>query len=120
MLKEFPNLRQYEDGFRRLFLDEFFELYLWYEAKDGELTGFQLNYSVRDDPHALTCSIDCSCTHARIDEGEDAPGSYKSTPILVGDGNFDKDTVLERFRTASHALEPKIRNLVLKAVQGYR
>ena len=119
MLVEFPNLSQSGEGYRRLFTDEFFDLYIWYDRKDGEPTGFQLNYSVRDDPHSLTCSMGGSCTHARIDEGEDAPGHFKGTPILVSDGVFEKDPVLERFRAASLKLDTKMRSVIIEAIKNY-
>ncbi|HCM24972.1 MAG TPA: hypothetical protein DIC34_00220 [Treponema sp.] len=119
MLAEFPNLSQSGDGYRRLFTDDYFDLYIWYDGKDGEPTGFQLNYSVRDDPHSLTCSIGGSCTHTKIDEGEDAPGRFKGSPILVSDGAFEKDTVLERFRSASRTLDAGMRNIIIKAIGDY-
>jgi len=119
MLMEFPNLSQSGEGYRRLFTDEFFDLYIWYDKKDGDPTGFQLNYSVRDDPHSLTCSMGGSCTHARIDEGEDAPGHFKGTPILVSDGVFEKDPVLERFLAASLNLDTKMRDVIIEAIQNY-
>jgi len=119
MLVEFPNLSQSGEGYRRLFTDEFFDLYIWYDKKDGELTGFQLNYSVRDDPHSLTCSVGGSCTHARIDEGEDSPGRFKGTPILVSDGVFEKTPVLERFQASSLKLDTKIKNVIIEAIQNY-
>jgi len=119
MLVEFPNLSQIDEGYRRLFTDGYFDLYIWYDKKDGEPTGFQLNYSIHDDPHTLTCSLGGSCTHARIDEGEDAPGHFKGTPILVSGGVFEKDPVLERFKAASLNLDKKIRDVIIKAIQNY-
>jgi len=119
MLVEFSNLSQSGEGYRRLFTDEFFHLYIWYNKKDGEPTGFQLNYSVRDNPHSLTCSIGGSCTHARIDEGEDAPGHFKGTPILVSDGVFEREPVLERFLATSRMLDSKLRDVIIEAIRRY-
>ena len=119
MLTEFMNLSQKGDGYRRLFSDDFFDLYIWYDEKGGKPTGFQLNYSARDDPHSLTCSIGGSCTHTRIDEGEDAPGRFKGSPILVSDGAFEKETVLERFKSASRTLDAGLRGIIMEAILNY-
>jgi hypothetical protein len=40
MLKEFPDLRQHDDGYRRLFYDNYFDLYLWYASENGPLLAF--------------------------------------------------------------------------------
>jgi len=44
MLKEFKEVRQHDEGFRRYFFDEWFDLYLWYDKENGDLRGFQLVY----------------------------------------------------------------------------
>jgi hypothetical protein len=48
MLKEFPNLRQQGEGFRRLFTDPQFDLYVWYASREGAVIGFQLVYKKKD------------------------------------------------------------------------
>ena len=42
-LKENLEVRQREnEGWRRWFVNSYFELIVWYEIKGGQLTGFQL------------------------------------------------------------------------------
>ncbi len=117
MLNEFPNLRQEPRGFRRLFLDDYFELYVWYERERGPLTGFQLVYGKPDDPHTLTWTEAEGYAHNKVDEGEDSCVA-NMTPILVPDGIFDASSVLDRFSRAAGALEPAIRDLVERSIQG--
>ncbi|MFA6505610.1 MAG: hypothetical protein WCT14_05920 [Treponemataceae bacterium] len=120
MLTEFHNLSQNDAGFRRLFTDDYFDLYLWYESRDGDLSGFQLCYSKADDPHSFTWMQSGFRCHARIDEGEDRVGGYKGTPILVSDGVFEKTPLLRRFTKAAESIDRGIRDLVVGAVQEYR
>ncbi len=120
MLSEFEGLSQEHSGFRRLFTDRYFDLYLWYEYSGGPLSGFQLCYDMGNDPHALTVRIGGSSIHTRIDEGEGGAMEYKGSPILVSDGAFEKDEVLRRFQESSFSLEPGLRDIVLQAVQGHR
>lgn len=119
MLVEFKGVSQKAEGFRRLFTDEIFDLYLWYDSPDGPLVGFQLCYDLGCDPHSLTSYMGRDSFHNRIDEGEDE-GGYKGTPILVSDGFFDRDLVLRRFNESASTLADDIRLLVVRAIEEYR
>jgi hypothetical protein len=119
VLKEFAGLSQEKTGFRRLFTDEYFDLYLWYERKGGDLKGFQLCYDRSDDPHSLTCYPGKYSIHTRIDDGEADCGNYKASPILVSDGVFEKSRVLHRFEFASEGIDEDIRELVLRTIEDY-
>ncbi len=119
MLKEYKEVRQHEEGFRRYFFDEYFDLYFWYDRRGGNPRGFQLVYDKYDDPHSLTWTREEGFRHNRVDEGEDKPGSMKMTPILVPDGLFDGDRVRRRFWEASASLDPSLRELVLSGVSVF-
>jgi hypothetical protein len=117
MLREFDNLSQERTGYRRLFTDDYFDLYLWYARQGGPLTGFQLCYDRNGDPHSLTCYRGKASVHSRIDDGEGKSGGrYKASPILVADGMLDKASLYKRFEEASRGMEEPIRALVLKAI----
>jgi len=116
MLKEFKDVRQHEEGYRRYFFDEWFDLYLWYDREGGELRGFQLVYDKYDDPHSLTWTLGDGCRHNKVDDGEDRPGSMKMTPILVPDGVFTGDIVRKKFEEAAKALDPDLRDFVLEGL----
>jgi hypothetical protein len=119
MLREYEGLSQEKTGYRRLLSDERFELYLWYDREGGALTGFQLCYDFKNDPHCLTTRLGGSSFHARIDDGEGRPGSPKGSPILVSDGIFPRDEVLRRFDDSSASLDPALRSLVRNAILDY-
>ena len=111
MLQEFPKVRQDQGTYRRLFTDEYFDLYLWYRRRWGRFLGFQLVYDKGEDPHSLTWTEETGYLHNRIDEGEDSCLA-NMTPILVPDGLFDHETVGERFQRSSVGLEETILSLV--------
>jgi hypothetical protein len=119
MLTEIPNARQVEgEGFRRWFTDDYFDLIVWYEEKNA-LVGFQLCYDKLGRERALTWTHAHGFQHNRIDAGE-VPGSPKMTPIVVADGEFNRDPVAERFRAASAGMERSIAGFVYETLKRYR
>ncbi|HAP44768.1 MAG: hypothetical protein A2087_02895 [Spirochaetes bacterium GWD1_61_31] len=116
MLKEFTSLRQHDHGWRRLFFDDFFDLYIWYDQPHGSITGFQLVYNKAENPHSLTWLAAEGYLHNRIDEGEKPGLGMKMSPILVPDGLFDRVSVAARLETAIEPLEAAIKGLVLRRI----
>ncbi|MGA2976960.1 MAG: hypothetical protein ABSF77_16760 [Spirochaetia bacterium] len=118
MLAEIRNARQIEgEGFRRWFMDEYFDLIVWYDD-DHSLIGFQLCYDKQNRERALTWTLDHGFQHNRIDSGE-VPGHAKMTPVIIADGVFSRDPVAERFRKASRDMDPDIARLVYETVLHY-
>ena len=113
MLREVSGLSQERTGHRRLFSDEYFDLYLWYDRKGGRLTGFQLCYDKEHDEHSLTWVEGKGYLHSRIDAGESIPSRSKQSPVLVQDGFFDKEAIAARFKKRSGSLPPEIVDLVI-------
>jgi len=120
MLQEKQEIRQIEnEGFRRWFFDKFFDLIVWYDDESlNTILGFQLCYDKNEKERALTWSKRHGYSHTKVDDGE-MPYGNKMTPILVSDGVFEKDTILEMFKEASENLDPEIRSLVSGAVGQY-
>ncbi len=118
MLKEFPNLRQHDEGYRRLFFDGYFDLYIWYEREGGPLTGFQLVYDKRGYQRSFTWTEAEGFSHNKIDEGE-RTGEVKMTPILVPDGSFDAPGVRPLFIKAAESLDPGLSAFVLEKLDAY-
>jgi hypothetical protein len=112
MLIELGNVRQIEgEHRRRWFADRYFDLIVWI-AEGGEIAGFQLCYDKEGDQRALTWNRPGGYTHTGIDDGENRPGRFKQTPILVADGVFDHAAIAERFKRASPKIDPPIAELV--------
>lgn len=120
MLREFTNVRQIpDDGYRRWFTDEEFDLFVWYEDKEmQEVVGFQLCYNKRGDQKALTWYRDRGYLHTAIDDGEGSPLKNR-TPILVADGVFPKDRVVDLFRKAAKNIEHGLFELVETKLAAY-
>jgi hypothetical protein len=119
MLKEVQKTRQIAgEPYRRWFNDETFDLIVWYEAK-GEIIGFQLCYRAWPDEKALTWLRGEGFSHNRIDQGESRPDHHKMTPILLPDGEFEAERVLEQFLAASSDLDPVVVDIVTRALKNY-
>ena len=118
MLKESLNVSQQKDGYRRLFSDEYFDLFIWYGEKDHDLIGFQLCYNKKYDEHSLTWNHSSGYLHSSIDTGESSPMANRS-PILVADGYFDSHLIADKFLDRSLNLDEDITQLVYKKLLEY-
>lgn len=107
MLKEFHNVRQHKEGYRRLFSDDFFDLFIWYVRQNDEPIGFQLCYNKKYNEHSLTWQRGTGFYHNRIDSGEGDPLANRS-PVLVADGVFDSKAIAERFLENSRDIDDGI------------
>ena len=106
MLREIKNVRQHaEEGYRRWFVNDFFDLIVWYNK--GTVTGFQLCYDKTGNERSLTWNRDRGYSHNKIDDGE-VTGHNKMTPILVADGLFDKNSIAEKFRSAGRGIDAEL------------
>lgn len=100
----------------RWFTNNYFDLALWLDPRDGHILGFQLCYDKLNDPHALTWKEAAGYYHNRVDDGEN-PGRFKMSPLLVPDGIFNKDRIVKKFKAESVNVEPVIRGFVLKTIE---
>ena len=115
MLKEYINVRQFPEGYRRLFQDDYFDLFIWYDHQDGEIIGFQLVYNKYNNPHSLTWSKDLGYSHNKIDDGEDSC-LFNNTPILVNNGLFKDLSVRDKFEKTSINLEKSLRDFIKRHI----
>jgi hypothetical protein len=88
-------------------------------AEDGSILGFQLCYDRQRKERALTWFESKGYSHERVDDGEDVGLAHKQAPILVPDGVFNADVVLERFASASEALPAEVASLVVRKIKEY-
>lgn len=105
-------------GLRRWFSDEVFELIVWYDYA-GALIGFQLCYDTPHRERALTWRKGSGFAHHQLDEGDNAPGVFKTSPLLLDDQAFPHDQVVERFRHAATSLEPELSRFVQGKLDSY-
>ena len=119
MLREMSSVRQIPDEpQRRWFSDEHFDLVVWNDEQGG-IIGFQLCYDRAHAERALTWKTDTGFSHNAVDDGENRPGRYKSTPILVADGAFDPQTVAAKFLGHAGALDSKSTDFIYYKLLEY-
>ncbi len=116
-MQEFERVRQDKEGFKRLFTDDKFDLYVWYTKKHGSVTGFQLVYDKCANLKAFTWIKDKGYCHNRIN-GYDS-NRWNLTPILVADGYFDRKSIANRFLEHSKRIEKEIVELVFRTIMDY-
>jgi hypothetical protein len=111
-------VNQPEKGvFRRVFTDDngFFSLYVWFQDK-YEIIGFQLCYY--NNYYAVTWDKEHGFVHEKIDQGTGL-GRWRGTPVLVPDGDFDKEMVIGLFNKSSKNMEPEMKNFILSRLKEF-
>jgi len=117
MLKEYKKIRQEEKTFRRLFTDDFFDLYIWYpDEGKASIVGFQLVYRSGIEKKALTWTGRTGFFHTKIDEGDK---KVNQSPILVQDGVFEYENVAAELEMRIGSIDGDIRKYVLEKIREY-
>ena len=80
---------------RRWFSDDDFDLIVWFDDP-ATIVAIQLCYDKSSTERAVTWSRQRGHEHFRVDAGEDSP-LRNETPLLVADGPFRKDRIVEMF-----------------------
>ena len=117
-MQEFDKIRQEKNGYRRLFYDDHFDLYIWYEKAGGKIIGFQIVYNSKHMQKALTWTEKEGFTHTGIDEGDRK--LINQSPMLVQDGVFEYDRVYSQLLERIHNLDPEIQRLVVTKLDEYQ
>lgn len=120
MLEEYKRIMQNEKGiFRRLFIDDFFELFVFYKKNEEDIESFQFVYDRYENPHVFTWVKNKGFKHNKIDDGEDKVGR-KRTPIMVPDGIFKKDTIIDKFEKESKNIDENVVKFVISKLMKYK
>lgn len=99
MLREVKSGRAAGNSNRRWFMDDYFELIVWFDDNEA-LEGFQLYYDRGRRERAVTWTNTDGVGHVVVDQGEGSP-LKNQTPLLHACGAFDREAVLGRFEHAS-------------------
>jgi hypothetical protein len=121
LLREIRNVRQVPGELRRRwFTSETMDLIVWMDESAGP-THLQLCYDKgrRRSERALTWKHGSGYTHTAVDDGEMGNGRYKSTPILVADGDFNTERVNKLFLKDGAHLPADIIDFVAAKIQEY-
>ena len=119
MLIECKNVSQEQIGFRRYFMDTFFDLFVWYDRADGEITGFELCYDKQNNERSIIWDRAAGYTHSGVDSGEEAPGRYKQSPLLVADGVLDNRSLAKRFKENELQMDRTVFETVYQKIVQY-
>ena len=84
------------------------ELIVWYNEERTRITGVQLWEKNSAEEKAITWQQNKGYSHTACDDGEGETGQYKMTPILIPNGPFDNQRVLELFQANSENLEKEL------------
>lgn len=120
-LVENKNVRQRPDeGFRRWFVNEYFDLIVWYEsASSDEPTGFQLCYSRHLNERAFTWQRNKQSSHF-VSSGSDQRGMpWIATAVLHGDAGPVPDEVFARLREEQGELDDALLERVIETARAY-
>ncbi len=118
-MKELLNARQIAgEPRRRWFSSQDFDLIVWLSEGQGFI-GFELCYDKRGRERSLLWNLASGFSHMAVDNGEQRPGKFKSSPTLLPDGNFEAQRVCADFLAASGDLPAEVRDYVLENIERH-
>ena len=113
MLTEIKNIKQVTgEPVKRWFHSEQMDLFIWYE--NNQIISFQLCYDKENKEKAISWHKDKGLQHQKVDDGENRPGHYKATPILVENGSYELSSIIEKFNKLSLNVIDDVRDFVVK------
>ena len=117
-IREILHVRQDEPGLKkRWFRGGGFELFVWLDGVRPRR--LQLAYRTESGELCLSWSAGEGFIHEQVDDGETEPLSYKASPILVPDGIFKKNEIIEKFRQAAAGLDPGLVGSIIDIIERY-
>jgi hypothetical protein len=130
MFREITVSKQATDGpKRRWYQSDYFDLFIFYfrhseraDVKaDREFVGMQLCYDIRRKQRTLEWKKEGGFSHHRVVKGggDTMTDHGASASLLEQGGDFDADTVLDRFIRESPGLPPIVRQFVLQKLAEY-
>ncbi len=111
-----------EEGFRRWFVNDYFDVIVWYESARGDLTGFQLCYNRGIDERAFTWYRDKRSSHYVSSGGGDPRGATTrrmATAILQGDAGPVPEDVLQRLESERGDLDAELLDRIVLEARRY-
>lgn len=119
MMKEVLNPRQNDEECRRIFVDSYFDLYVWF-YENSDIAGFQLCYDKGNFERALTWTKENGYSHMKVDDGEGPNVACKMKPVLVADGVFDNKPIADKFKNESTLVDNAIADFVYEKIAQFQ
>ena len=112
MLRLIKTNKQSINHLQRLwFTDNQHDLFVWLTANDTPVC-FQFSYNKLHDEHTLNWHRHRGYSHEKIDNGEHTPGNYKMTPIMIPDGEINREKITRLFQSISQDIEPELATFI--------
>ncbi|MFW5694720.1 MAG: hypothetical protein ACOCYB_06105 [Alkalispirochaeta sp.] len=119
-LSENRSVRQRpEEGFRRWFVNEYFDIIVWYESRRTPPTGFQLCYDRHANERAFTWQRGKQSSHFVSDQPHGERTAWAATAILHGDAGPIPASVLKRLEEEQGELDGALRELIVTTAREY-
>ena len=119
MLKEVRDVRQIAgEARRRIFSSTEMDLTVWFDDRD-DILGFELCYDKGLTEKAVRWNRAEGFLHQSVDDGENRPGRYKGTPILVPDGEFRAEKISRLFQDRSREMDRSIADFIFRTLLRY-
>ncbi|MCD1653592.1 hypothetical protein K7J14_02620 [Treponema zuelzerae] len=119
-LTENLTVRQRDDeGYRKWYLNSYFDLIVWYSSKGGALIGFQICYSRNFQEKAFTWTPQYRSNRLVSDTYFEKGVSHMSSGILEGEGGLIPENVIQKFVFESNNLEVEEKKLVVDKMTDY-
>ena len=111
MLREITAIRQNSsEQQRRWFTDADMDLFVWFQNQIP--ARFELSYGKGGIEYSISWKRDAGFSHHYVDDGENRPGKYKMTPILLNRTTFSICQIARDFLAASEAMEPALADFI--------
>ena len=120
MLKENKTVRQREkEGFRRWFVNDYFDIIIWYTNINSKLKGFQVCYSRNKAEKAFTWEPNSVSSHYVSDSGFEKGRPSFGTAILIGHAGKIHEIVINRLIKEQGELDNDILDFIVDKINEY-
>ena len=108
-----------KEGYRRWFVNSFFDIIVWYDKPGGDLIGFQFCFQKNKSERAFTWTREYQSSHIVSDASTGFGIGHLGSAILQGDGGMIPETVIERFERESGEIDKDIKELIIGKIRAY-
>ncbi|MDH5765963.1 MAG: hypothetical protein OEZ38_08105 [Gammaproteobacteria bacterium] len=118
MLRLIKTSKQSTEELQRLwFSDDNHDLFAWLNNKNKPVR-FQFTYNKLGIEHSFNWNIDTGFSHEKVDSGDNSSNRYKMTPILVPDGDIQRNKIADLFQSVSHDIDSELAQFIINKISN--
>jgi hypothetical protein len=103
----------------RWFSDEHHDLFVWLDT-NGKINHIQFCYDKTTlQEQVIEWKQNQTVKHYNVDDGENARTTYKATPIFVGNGKWDPNLALKKFKQVSAKIDAVIYQQIISLLENH-